>query len=835
MRHVFRKYLSNRGSALFMVISTMTALMVSCMAMYFSMVSARATQYAVFNQIQASQSAQSIADIILNCIADPANHGEGGGVLLQSLKDLNVGESITTDANGFKSLDPSVATGEDQSQLGAYAVTITRLEDVNGDKQFDIMVMSSVGGNRDAVHLMIGYNEEENPDFIGGGDGSGGDSELFAASGYIPNDAYINGGYYLTNVFYDTQFTYMGTFASAGNNRIAQNLSTGGDFMMSGNAMGVLNDNGDRDSIKKADLDKIGPVTWAIRGNFYPSIGNDFKMRGGSQILVGGDLTFNSGNNFFQIENNGYYKAATNPLPDHICVYVNGDLNYNPSPSKQNVWFFVNGNVNGFTDNPLSANSRIYVTGTAAERAAKTSSLQPAVKNAVREWPKSGAFADGMSYDESMALLGQKTQTIDYYKWDLSKNTENGQHIDIRINATDSDWTDDKNKIYGANESTYIIAYDKNVDSAKYIKSNGGKENGVIGNSFVIDSVWTHGDNNHSQTILIDTGDDPTNIMTIKLSGVCGDNGDEFSWFVDEEEIYWPVHKKTFGAPMGDINGNNMRHVLIRGRGIVLIDLPKGVTYQNSGYTLTSHMGWWFVQGGTVETRADGHLNFTGVKGQDASSYKIVPYIHKTCEPGDGCVFSTSTSTVKCNECGGALTAVSCTIHGNVNKYCAACHPEKTSRTDWCANHVDNVEFAKFYNTSPKMTADNKKWVTDKDGKIVYPNTNFMVVSCEESAEMRFAGLKDGTKFKNSPFFGFIYAPYMSYIANGEDSGEGFIRLCGGMTVGDYELSGFNSFIGCYPDKMPNEIAGMTGGGSMSGGKLSGTTKSWKITVGGYK
>lgn len=830
MRHVFRKYLSNRGSALFMVISTMTALMVSCMAMYFSMVSARATQYAVFNKIQANQSAQSIADIILNSIADTSNYDKtSGGVLKQTMDELNVGESITTDANGFKSLDPGVATGDDQSQLGAYAVTITRLEDVNGDKQFDIMVISSVGGNRDAVHLMIGLNNGNTTIFGGGGDGSGGDAELFAASGYIPNDAYINGGYYLTNVFYDTQFTYMGTFSNAGNNRIAQNLSTGGDFMMSGNAMGVLNDNGDRDSIKKADLDKIGPVTWAIRGNFYPSIGNDFKMRGGSQILVGGDLTFNSGNNFFQVENNGYYKAATNPLPDHICVYVNGDLNYNPSPSKQDVWFFVNGNVNGFTDNPLSSNSRIYVTGTAAERAAKTSSLQPAVRNAVREWPTSGTFADGMPYDEAMALLGQKTQTIDYYKWDLSKNTESAKHIDIRINATNDNYTDDKGITYGPNESTYIIAYDKNVDSAKYIKGNGGNENGVIGNSFIIDSVCTLVEGNRSQTILIDTGDDPTNIMTIKLSDVSGDG--QFSWFMEPEKInYWPVEYGNPKIPTSDL-GENMRHVLIRGRGIVLIDLPAGVTYQNSGYTLTSHIGWWFIQGGTVKTE-NGHLNFTGVKGQNASSYKIVPYIHKTCEPGDGCSFTMSTSSAKCNECGGALTAVSCTVHGDVNKYCPSCHPEKTSRTDWCANHVDNVEFAKFYNT---MSADNKKWVTDKDGKIVYPNTNFMVVSCEESAEMRFAGLKDGTKFKNSPFFGFIYAPYMSYIANGEDSGEGFIRLCGGMTVGDYELAGFNSFIGCYPDKMPNEIAGMTGGGSMSGGKLSGTIKSWKITVGGYK
>lgn len=71
-------------------------------------------------------------------------------------------------------------------------------------------------------------------------------------------------------------------------------------------------------------------------------------------------------------------------------------------------------------------------------------------------------------------------------------------------------------------------------------------------------------------------------------------------------------------------------------------------------------------------------------------------------------------------------------------------------------------------------------------------------------------------------------------MAQGDNNGGGYVRLCGGLTVGDYDLAGFESYIGCYPDKMPNEIAGMAGGGSMAGGKLGGTTKSWKIEIGGY-
>lgn len=827
MRHVFRKYLNNRGSALFMVISTMTALIVSCMAMYFSMVSARASQYAVFNQMQANQSAQSIAQIVLNSIADPSNHGTGGGLILEKLQELKIGESITTDANGFKSLDPGIATGMDESDLGAYAVVITRLENYpNGDSRYDIMVMSSVSGSRDAVHLEIGYNEGKTTTPDAGEDGSGGDAELFAATGYIPNDAYINGGYYLTDVFYDTQFTYMNTYGGSGENRIAQNLSTGGDLMLGTDAMTVVH-SASTASISPQSVAKIGPVTWAIRGNFYPMLNSDFGMRGGSQILVGGDFTFDSGNNSFYVKNGDYKGVET--LGDHICVYVNGDLNYSGSDIKTNVWFFVNGNVYGVGGNKQN-NARLFVTGNATERAQKTSTLNTSLP--IEEWPQSGTFADGLTYNEAMALLGQKTQTIDYYKWDLSKNTSSAQHVDVRLNATNQEWTDDKGTKFDAYQSTFIFAYDKNVESAKLIKGNGGNEVGVIGDSFIIDSVFTHTDGNTgSETILIDTGDDPNNIMTIKLSDVTGTG--VFTWFLDREiKNYWPLE---YGAPklcMGMPNRGG-RMVLLKGRGTVLIDVPKGITYQDAGYQLTGHIGWYLIEGGNVETKnynGKNYLTFNDRKPDGQYSSKVLPYIHRECTPGDGCDFTKSTSTAKCNGCGGTLTAVSCKIHGNVNKYCNKCHPEKDSRDDWCKNHVDNKAFEQFYNT---LSGENKAAVTDKNG-IVYPTTNFMYVSCDESAEMMFSRTTDDKEILNNTLYGFIYAPYLSYLASKSAQAGGVIKLCGGLTVGDYDIQAIHSYIGCYPDKMPNELAGMAGGGEMPD-KLAGTTKSWKITIGGYR
>ena len=841
MRHTLRKYTSNRGSALFMVISTMTALMISCMAMYFSMVSARSSQYVVFNQMQANQSATSISRIVADKLSTY------GSELYEAMNTLGVGESMTTDANGFKSLDPSNALGLDDPNIGAYAVTITCIgEDADGNKKFDIMVITSVGGNRDSVHMTVEFGGSSDP-VTGddtGDDGSGGDAELFAATGYVPNDAYISGGYYLTDVFYDTQFTYMNTYGGSGENRIGLNLYTGGDLMLGSDAMSAVH-SASSDAISAADVGKIGTVTWAIRGSFYASLGSDMGVRGGSQFLVGGDF-FQNGNNLFYIKNEGYTGKDT--LDDHVCLYVNGDYNGSGADLKKDTWLFVNGDVYNLGGN-AQTNAKIFLTG--------NGSMKCTTSTPVYEWPISGSFADGLTYNEAMELLGQKTQTISYYKWDLSANTSGSdtQHVDIRLNASNSSWKDDKGVTYDPYQSTFVFA-SPGSESEKLIEGKGGHELGVVGKSFIIDSVWTHGDNNTGQAIIIDTGDDPNNIMTIKLSDVTG-NG-TFSWFIEREEhvINWYPYEAEYGpgkTPTGMIN-NNMRLVLLRGRGTVLIDVPDNIVYEDAGYQFTGHIGWWLIEGGKIEYKnlnGKDHITFSGVDPQGKHSAKIVPYIHKTCTgildangdgkddndasfkiaDSDGCLLTYGSSTAKCSECNKELTQVKCNIHGDVNKFCTYCHPEKADRRDWCKNHFDNQVFNNFYSS---LSGENRKAITDKDNKVIYPTTNFMLVSCDESAEMRFSLLSDGGNSSFNTLFGFIYAPYMSYLAAGGQQAGGLLKLCGGMTVGDYDIQAVNGYIGCYPDKMPNELAGMAGGGSMAGGKLTGTSKSWKVAIGGY-
>lgn len=845
MAHILRKYTSNRGSALFMVISTMTALIISCMAMYFTMISANESQYAVFGQMQATQTADSVLGIVKNSL-NPYNKLNPD--FQSKLFELEEGESITTDANGFMALDPNFETGKTPAEIGAYSVTITciKKEGTLGKDlkmEFDYLVMSSFNGSRDAIHYVQSYSEEYESDPNAGDDGSGGDAELFAATGYIPNDAYIDGGYYLTSVFYDTQYTYMNTYGGSGENRIALDLRTGGDLMLGTDAMTVVH-SASNDAISSADVAKIGAVTWAIRGNFYPNLNSDFGMRGGSQVLVGGNFTFDSGNNSFYVKNDGYYLGA-NKLEDHICVYVNGDLNYSGSDIKSNIWFFVNGKITGVGQNKQN-NARLFATENADQSDLHTNLP-------VEEWPKD-KWPDGMwpngadgkstaplTYNEFLKLLDQKTSTVDYYKWDLSKETQKAdtQHIDIRLNATNQPWTDNKGTTYEANARNYVIAW-PGSESEKLLKSKSGNEYGVSGTSFIIDSVWTHGDNNTGQNIIIDTGENENNIMTIKLTDTTG-NG-EFSWFVDEN-YDWQTNSTSFGTCLGNIN-NHKRLIVLRGRGTVLLDLPKGVTYQDAGYQVSANVGWLLIEGAQITTD-NGHLEFKGIDAQGKYSAKIVPYIHKTCngvKAGEtnpdliskscGCQFTTASGGGTCGDCGGALTQVTCSIHGAVNKYCATCHSDKKDRTDWCVNRVDKKNFADFYNT---LSGTEKAWVTDKSGDIIYPNTNFMLVSCDESADMRFSQTTKNQDIVNNEFFGFIYTPYVSYYAAGGAQAGGLIKLCGGMTVGDYDIRAIHAYIGCYPDKMPNDLANLSGGGSMNGGKLSGTTKTWKIDLGGYR
>ena len=79
-------------------------------------------------------------------------------------------------------------------------------------------------------------------------------------------------------------------------------------------------------------------------------------------------------------------------------------------------------------------------------------------------------------------------------------------------------------------------------------------------------------------TIILDTGDDPNNVLTIGLSGNVDNDGDgkyeTFMWFPDTDS-------------------SRRISVVIVGRGSVVIDVPDGVTYQATDREFFGHIAWF--------------------------------------------------------------------------------------------------------------------------------------------------------------------------------------------------------------------------------------------------
>ena len=182
MKHTLRKYLSCRGSALFMVVSTMAALIVLVTAMYLSVLSSRSVQLTVFNQDQAYVSSTAITDILQAYLS-----GNDSTKLRQALTaDTFVpGSKLSTKGNGFQAFTGLDADAED-TIFGAYDVTITRLKDEGTNLVYDVAVTVSNNEMLETTHtlMIIPVNEGEIGDM----------NETFAATGYIPNDVWIDSG-----------------------------------------------------------------------------------------------------------------------------------------------------------------------------------------------------------------------------------------------------------------------------------------------------------------------------------------------------------------------------------------------------------------------------------------------------------------------------------------------------------------------------------------------------------------------------------------------------------------------------------------------------------------
>lgn len=751
MTHTLRKYLSNRGSALFMVLSTMTALLIAVMAMYFSVVSSRSVQYAVFNQAQSYQSAISLQQAMT---ADLTSTGPMAGVLkVITNNSFAVGDKMSTNGNDFLAFG---GTNADENDVGAYDVTITRVDDevVSGKtcKTYDIATTVSVNGVMDTVHMYIHVMPLDEATYPAS-------SDIFASTGYVPNNAYLSTGWFYTKSTFDNEFTVIGE--GSGGSLTISDLFCGGSMEVNwiGSSPGK-------------------PVTWVIRDTMYYNKNQGLELGTSSErgeLYIGKDFVL-APNMWITFTNMDVYCFGD------FYMYDGGGINWT------NCSLHVDGNVyygNGSIPSQLECNGQVLKAQTAWDSVAG--------KSVVTGWTEQTGISpwDDEDADAKLAFIEEKTQSHEFQNWEVEPSKFNGMGTEISFNTSDTDATNSYGRVIPAHTYTCELKW-----------TDSGTEQYAD-----ITEVRDYGTKNNADgkyyTVLIDTGDDPNNVYYLRLNGIRDWDGDARR---EKETFSW--YPSTATNTDGRFSMDQGRAaVIFKGEGSVVLTIDEGVTYVASDQEVIMHEGWFRLLGGTVN--ADGSYKCPTTY----SHTDIERYIHTKCD-GD-CTYTTSTSTEKCPTCGEYLTNIVCDNHSYDNNVCTntECEAYNEPKKNDSGNYVDLCE--------------NRVDKSKVPAGIPVPTVNFFLVSCDESAEIYVSDFinSDGDEesIKDNRFFGFIYAPYMTYRGMGT-SGSG-TRFCGGMVVSDYVLKDSYEYINCYPTYMPEQL-----GATM--GKLAHADKGWKVVLG---
>lgn len=724
MKHKFRKYISNRGSALFMVLSVMTSLIVTTMAMYFSVVSSRKTQYAIFNQQQSYQSALSLSESLLGGIiagTDDANK-TGFNALAQAVSNMSVGETITTSGNGFSSFDAAGGTKIDEDQVGAYIADITFLSETDEGRLFDFAVTTMVNGTESTVHQYVLIPKTGVTPPTGGG---GVPERLFTSSGLVPSNSAIGGGAMFCDVFYDTEYAFMAPYGSeaAAQNQSEARLQNMGNIY----AAGSLEMNyGIEKTVEEHNWAGKRPIEWIIRKDFILSNeGNNRRTAFPSDGVLSG-TTYADKTNRIIVGGDFIVKADAQGLTN-VDIYVLGDLYLDGTDYTNkfgsSVRIFYCGNMydgGGYLHFGVSG-VKVYQTESSWLSAPQLDSRKV------------------LTVDECISRIRTCTSSITYYDWNTAYESIPG--ID-HVENLNLEWNNPKYLVWSEDSQGCTI---------NSISASGGSGGG---------------DGMDGYKIIIDTGNDPDNTYTIKLNGYL-DGGKTFSWFPRKEDT-------------------NM-FVLVKGRGSVVFEVQKGVKYANwSNRTIVMHYDWIYGLGMNSQSSRD---NVADLKS----------YVHWDC--GEDCttcknegvqlsvVGEENKKNNTCGVCGNAKYFFECTRHGFRKSLCPDCEGTyykfvkeggKIYSIGTCGNRID-------YGSTGSC----------------HPTLNIYLVVCSPQSDIEFTW-PDTKTYSN--FWGYIYAPYVTLSFNGKVSSGETLTFVGGIAVADFKMSGFNTYVGIYPDKLPSEL-----------------------------
>ncbi|MGN0649607.1 MAG: hypothetical protein ACI4KM_04155 [Oscillospiraceae bacterium] len=781
MSQTFRKYINNRGSALFMVLSTMTALFLLVTAMYFSVISSRSVQYAVFNQEQAYQSSISISDALVAALTS-GNAPQLSTEILGLAKPgdgQKTGGSFSTKGNGFAEfLGEASGASYSDDQLGAYTVEITRLNDAteNGTvyQVFDFAITSSVGGVLETTHTFVRYSGvfTSAPDIFGTG---------MTSTGYVPNSPRLDRGTYDTPLRYDSEYTVINDGAlgeSASYVVINDDLTCTGTLRIIG--VGPNSSGG------------IRPMTWVIGNDLELDTDNKdsfcsftLEMKGTSsergKVIVGGDL----------ISTRVLY------IPAYTDVYVKGDVYVETAVQlDDNAGLYVDGNV--YVTDLSSGSNNVWKT--------KTSNFQlPAGCNVYEKTKYEDTYSTGLiakangnigvldtdsqAWKDAWATWDGKMTSPTYEKWTVITDADNPDKVTLWYNCS---WKELSLGTKTIPKQTFV---NYELDIAKH-------PNGVILEDLIdlFDYYKRHPDMGDGGAatgnifgIVIDTGEDPDAVFKIQLKP-----NQDYDMDGKNETFTWLPVKSAKG------DATFKPYVLVKGRGTLAIEVPNGTTYQASHQEVFMHMNWYTMLGGQITYADNGNALLGGLA--SGSTLGINAYrdgwIHNT----KGC-----SGSVKCkivdktekNDEGKNITI----------KYCET-HERKVTVSEiahecGCYGVVEKSVIDSWMNSNlSSKSAEQQAAFRDSKGDTIYPNVNTMLISSDESAQIRLSFFDDGTCVGDNTYWGWIYAPYMTYMAKPKGDGSGGSRIVGGIIVSDYISDDYFSFSYCRPDEGVSDALG---------------------------
>lgn len=769
MKHTLRKYLSSRGSALFMVLSTMTALLIVVMAMYFSVVSSRSVQYAVFNQEQSYQSSISVADAVIAGL----NDGKLDKLSGEFFK-LKVGETKSTEGNNFASL-VGTGTKEDDVNIGAYDVTVTRLNDEGEFYVYDFTVTAMVNGVTETTHTLVRLSADTPTPPPAG--------KTFTATGYLPNENWLGNGYYYDEVHIDSEYCILG-LGYGDTESVSPKIY--GDFTAAGSV--------EINSLSENASHKGKPRQWAIGGNLklnkilagekantWLNHGTDDEH---TKLIIGGDLYIE--------DNEALY------IPPNVDIYVLGDCYMGTSNSKGNLFvggrLYAQGNLHGggvpiwaYSSN---GNGYVYLSNT-DDIDEYSKGPYGNTNDRVEMWGETDETKAIFSKDDIIEKLNIAVGSNSYPKWE--PEVDIATPIDIAFNTYGGgDVSGLVDPINGG-----IVPNNTNVFEDNALKYSATNKSCIIGNIYDVAPMNSYASGANDYYIIIDSGDDPQNVFTVRLLAnrnlIMSDHANP--------DIAAPISNRTdsYDSDLGEnetfmfrpypyeVDDESTRmHVLIKGRGTVIFDIPQGVTYQASSWDYVGHMNWQALLG----------MNPSMVDG-------ISKCIHKNCAGGTACEYSASGPDGKKIDGGFWCKTHECKIESDANDVSELV----SSFVDGvcpCYNRVGRKEIDKNFNLTA-LTGDNVD--RDSSGNFVYPNTNVWFVSCDENAEIRMSTTIQNVGIQGNATFGFVYAPYMTYSSAALSSGNG-LRMVGGLIVSDLILNDRYAYVYVAPDRNYAELLG---------------------------